>query len=121
LIEDPRIVLSRPEGIYEPGEIVEVRVEFDPQGTPPGDAELMALWYSEGKGDTDAGISDSRSFRLAGPPGQTFRLKLGELPWTYHGHLIKLHWVIRLRVSGMEGRDDTLVDAPIEVRPSKSE
>ena len=95
---------------------VEYRVEIpkkllqgDPNENDHGPREVSAietsvLWYTEGKGDEDLGVHffERREKQLALPEllkkSQRFETRLPRTPLSYHGHLLKIGWVVRLRL-----------------------
>jgi len=79
--------------------------------------ELSVLWHTEGKGTTDTGLVWFESYpEAAGAERELpFRTRLPLLPLTYHGALVKVRWVVRVRCLGALG-NDTLLDAPFVVR-----
>jgi len=46
--------------------------------------------------------------------GHRFSVRLPLLPLTYHGHLLKIHWVIRVRMDLRRGAD-VVVDEPFNL------
>ena len=62
-------------------------------------AEVMLFWRTEGRGDQDTGVAATM---VLAPPGATagralqgaFSFILPDMPWTYHGTALKIHWVV---------------------------
>ena len=85
------------------------------QSAGEGAAELSALWYTEGKGDKDTGIAHFEEFPLDSRREKRFEVELPLLPLTYHGELLKVHWVIRVRVDRKQAKD-LLLELPFVLR-----
>ena len=98
-------------------------------GGPPAAArsiELSVLWHTSGKGTEDMGVVHFRTWKqddgtLEGMPNpNTFNVKLPLTPWSYDGELIKIHWLVRVRMR--YGHPDALKelveDAPFTLAPS---
>lgn len=59
--------------------------------------ELRLFWYTQGKGDQDAGIVDFVKYDSPEPDGQReFSLRLPEDPYSFSGKLISLMWALEL-------------------------
>lgn len=59
--------------------------------------ELRLFWYTEGRGDRDAGIA--RSLRVESPGAigaQPFEFELPSGPYSFSGRLISLVWALEL-------------------------
>jgi hypothetical protein len=86
-------------------------------GDPLGKTELMLLWYTDGKGDSDLGVvhhellADDETTREIEKP---FRVRLPLLPLSYSGTLLHVRWVVRVRIYGFLGRDH-VVDSELKV------
>lgn len=81
------------------------------------DTELSVLWYTEGKGDQDMGVVHLERLwdgMLQPMGGHRFSVRLPLLPLTYHGHLLKIHWVVRVRMDLRRGQD-VVVDEPFNL------
>lgn len=122
--------------------MIEARLEIegDRNGAPPGAtvnvavalhamqpwmvkrAELVLAWYTEGKGTTDESVA--RRIVLF-PPGseapgsfrRTYPLAVPVVPWTYHGNLVKIRWVIQLVIHG-KGGPEQIEEVSLLVHPS---
>jgi hypothetical protein len=68
---------------------------------------VQVLWFTEGKGDRDEGVVYSDELDLRGGPDFPFSLILPPLPLSYHGHLLKIHWCVRVKADMRRGRDLT--------------
>ncbi|MEO9596121.1 hypothetical protein [Rhodopirellula bahusiensis] len=73
--------------------------------------EISVLWHTEGKGDEDLGVhyfqrydhSDLQSIQLKERNG--IQCVLPASPLSYQGHLMQIHWKIRVRVFLADGRE----------------
>ena len=79
-------------------------------------------WRTEGRGDEDC--QAAVGVRLAGggeemsPQNERkFRLKVPQMPWTYHGVLIKIHWVVGVYARGIRGKEVS-EEIPIVIHPN---
>ena len=89
---------------YAPGATLTGSVEVQSSAEELKSLELSVLWQTEGKGDTDTGLACFEA--LAACPGShPFSVDLPLLPLTYYGHLLKIHWVVRVRVDRHGGQD----------------
>lgn len=81
-----------------------------PAGTSIASADIVVFWRTEGRGTTDEGIVLTEPLPLAGAPagGQIehfFSVQLPQIPWTYHGRLIKIHWFAGIYVKPIHGSE----------------
>ena len=91
---------------YEPGQMIEglYRVELaEPRLLK--DVTITIGWSTEGKGTTARG-AEHREVREAGDHLEkgTFRAVLPASPLSYDGSLIKICWVVRVRVGLSNGK-----------------
>lgn len=109
----PRVVVqfSRTDRQYEPAAPFEIRYEADGLGDdPPKAVEHCVLWFTEGKGEEDLGVSffervvDRGRLPPAAPSGQ-FSCRLPRSPLTYEGVIVKIRWCVRIRFFFENGRD----------------
>src|SRR5260370_23728251 len=107
---------------YRPGELL--CGEFGVQGERPEKytIELSVLWHTEGKGDEDLGVvffqeweRDQAPFDFERPHG--FETTLPPAPLSYDGTLVKIHWLVRLRVR-WELDGELLVEEPFLLAPA---
>ena len=99
-LEPVHITLDEKRGCFAAGGTLRgrFRVAHDTAEIARG-VELTVLWYTEGKGDTDAGIVHEETFDgLRGEQDYPFSAALPLLPLTYYGRLLKIHWMVRVRV-----------------------
>ncbi len=96
---------------YSPGETVEGEASWAlPE--PPAAMELRLFWRTEGAGNTDLEVVESRPFespRAADRRPFQFRLPAG--PWSFQGPLIHLVWGVELVASPSE--DASRVDLTV--------
>jgi len=81
--------------------------------------EHSLLWQTSGKGDRDFGIHffERRKFNAPKDPtsldwqlpyqAYEFRAVCPPSPLTYHGHLVAIHWMVRVRVFLRSGREQS--------------
>lgn len=85
---------------YGPGEMLRGTVRIDlGSGEVLKKAELSVLWVTEGKGDTDMGVIALRELDPQVGPEYPLEAALPLLPLSYNGHLLKIHWLIRVRAN----------------------
>ncbi|KPK37951.1 MAG: hypothetical protein AMJ65_13520 [Phycisphaerae bacterium SG8_4] len=59
--------------------------------------ELRLLWYTQGKGDEDAGLVETMTFAQPSLSDQrSFRFTLPNGPYSFSGSLISLTWTLEL-------------------------
>ena len=59
--------------------------------------ELRLLWYTQGKGDEDAGLVETMTFEQPNLSDQrSFRFTLPNGPYSFSGSLISLTWALEL-------------------------
>ena len=108
---------------FHPGD--EVGGAFVLPGGPPPDCEsveLSVLWHTSGKGTEDIGVIHYQGWTAADgtlaalPNPGTFAVRLPNTPWSYDGTLVKVHWVVRVRVRfGASG--EVVAEAPFVLAP----
>ncbi len=67
-------------------------------------AEALVMWFTEGKGDTDAAIVATVPIDPRGA-GTPISATLPLLPLSYQGGLLKLLWTVRVRIDMRRGKD----------------
>ena len=98
--------------VYLPGETLAGSYFLDEFGDEPISAvEVSVLWKTEGKGNSDFGIHEFWRRSVADgdwidnrTPGR-FLTVLPNSPLTYNGELIKVYWLVRIRVFTENGRE----------------
>lgn len=92
------IQLEQNKTAFRPGDVVAGTVSWQLEDQAK-DVELRLLWYTQGKGDEDAGLVDSMSFTQPGlADRRSFRFTLPEAPYSFSGSLISLTWALELSV-----------------------
>ncbi len=111
----PRIIImldGRGHRQYQPGETLAGSYRFDDVG---GDdiraVECSVLWHTEGKGSDDMGIhafwrhaTDAGDWIDPRRPGR-FSTVLPKSPLSYPGMLVKIHWMVRVRLFLADSRE----------------
>ncbi len=90
---------------YAAGDALKGTVAWESPGASEDAAELSVLWYTEGKGDQNTGVVHFEEFALDDRRKHTFAADLPLLPLTYHGHLLKIHWLVRVRTGSGRNRN----------------
>jgi hypothetical protein len=99
---------------FAPGEVLKGSLAWD-RSVGEGVSELSVLWFTEGKGDRDTGIVHFEENPIRPGGEHRFEIELPLLPLTYYGELIKIHWVLRVRVDRARGQD-LLIELPLVLR-----
>ena len=90
------IQLEQDKTVFRPGDVVAgtVRWQLEDQARQ---VELRLLWYTQGKGDEDAGLVETMTFAQPGLSDQrSFRFTLPSAPYSFSGSLISLTWALEL-------------------------
>jgi hypothetical protein len=83
---------------FAPGETVEGVAEWMLDKAVEA-LELRLIWYTQGKGDADVSVEDSRRFEAPALTGSApFRFALPEAPYSFSGKLISLSWALEFVV-----------------------
>lgn len=96
---------------YLPGATVSGIYEIVPQSNIRcRKAEIRLEWYTEGKGDRDGEVIDSREIAagdlMAGKRiGDAFVFQLPSQPWSYAGYFITVVWAITVKIDVPMGKD----------------
>jgi hypothetical protein len=95
--------------IYQAGQEVAGQVRFETfEPLPVNRVELSVLWHTMGKGTEDSAAilfetpvqDDTVSMSTVLP----FHARLPVVPLSYEGQLLKIHWVVRVRVFPTRGQ-----------------
>ena len=93
-----KIELEQSQTAYRPGDVVAgtARWQLDEQ---PRQVECRLIWYTQGKGDQDAGLGEAVVFEQPGlHDHRSFRFTLPHGPYSFSGTLISLIWAVELSV-----------------------
>ncbi|WP_052031864.1 hypothetical protein [Novipirellula maiorica] len=113
--------MCREDAVYEVGDQVTARWRISrvPLDQVQG-VEISVLWHTEGKGDEDLHVHhfhrlDEQQLRQAGlTETQSLSCKLPYTPLSYHGHLIRVCWCLRLRLF-VAGARETVSEQPFHL------
>ena len=114
-----------PRRVYTPGETLHCEYQID--AVEPADlqaVEASVLWYTTGKGDEDFGVHYfQRRTAYDAEQGDLRRLHrfqtiLPRSPLSYAGVLLKIRWVVRMRVL-RRGKDHS-AEQPFQLGPGLS-
>lgn len=102
---DVDLRLDRGKREFEPGELLtgNFRV-LRWQNLDLSAVELSVLWHTAGKGDEDIGVLHFFRVPLEPVPEtdianpQLFKVKLPTSPLSYDGFVVKVQWIVRLRL-----------------------
>ena len=109
---------------YRPGEEMRFDYQVDAMGVETLSAvEASVLWQTEGKGDQDFGVhfferrvpSDSDNVEICAL--RTCHVQLPQSPLSYHGHILQVRWIIRVRVF-VKGGKEHVVEKPFVLSTS---
>jgi hypothetical protein len=93
------IELEQNQSAYRPGDVVAGTAHWHLQDDPQK-VECRLIWYTQGKGDQDAGLGEVLVFEQPGPVDhRVFRFTLPNGPYSFSGTLISLTWAVELTVS----------------------
>ncbi len=105
------IVVQGAHRVMQPGDLLSGQLQIDSVGPDEVQSvEVSVLWYTEGKGDEDLGVSHFRRYT----PEDGSEIPLCELrdfsttlpnsPLSYDGLILKIRWCVRVRVFLPRGR-----------------
>ncbi len=113
-IQKPQIniFLDSKDYIYHPGDCLTGSYRIlDAQTDQINSVELSVLWHTEGKGDEDMSIIDYHSLSRQREdwinphtPGK-IETKLPLTPLSYEGVIIKIRWLVRVRLTLVSGEE----------------
>lgn len=99
---------------FEPGDSVDVKVEWDAGTEAPEEVLISLLWSTAGKGTEDIEVVEQVKVEHPSRYGEretSFRLPA--FPWSFSGKLISLVWAIEASVEPKGGVERTdIVSAP---------
>lgn len=87
--------------------------------TPPEDATLKLLWYTEGRGTQDVGIVADMPLPTNAAQGRhPFRFQIPPIPYGFSGHLVSLKWAIELLIdNGRHHHRENISVSPWQQEP----
>ena len=115
----PIVFDTRESWAYQPGDSLSGKFYLDGINSDAiSTVELSVLWQTEGKGNVDFGIHhlERRAVRknenvggkqplwFDDSKGNSFNVRLPSSPLSYDGELIKIYWLVRVRVFMEDGR-----------------
>ncbi len=105
------LTIVLPQHAYAPGAYLQGSLAW--QGLSKRQTLRLTLSFiTEGKGTSDTGIEHEQDFSVdPGDGSREFSVTLPETPYSFHGHLISLHW--RLEVTSENAR----VATPLYIAP----
>ena len=111
---EPKVTIELEDGrrAFRPGETLTVSYRVDSLSlADPKAVEASVLWHTEGQGDEDmvvhfferheADDANPVDFRQT----RTLSTELPNSPLSYDGVIVKIHWLVRVRVFLVRGRD----------------
>jgi hypothetical protein len=111
-IHGPQLTLARQQTSYQPGETLSGTYCTGPCDLDEvKSVELSVLWRTEGKGDEDMAVHFFQRFEPASVEWREmsrplpFSTRLPNSPLSYDGVILKIRWLVRLRVFMRRGRD----------------
>lgn len=118
---DATIRLDRSRGRYAPGDPLCAEASIhNPDGAPVSGYELSVLWRTVGKGEEDLAVVAFRRGVLPGDAshgaGEPLRIEasLPESPLSYDGLILRVQWLVRLRLL-MPRLRDLVFDEPFRI------
>lgn len=98
--------------VYRPGEVMRFDYQVDAIEEEEVSAiEASVLWQTEGKGDQDLGMHFFERRVAADEPDEDLRalrtcyVALPKSPLSYHGQILQVRWLIRIRVFAKGGKE----------------
>ncbi len=90
------IQLESDKTAFRPGDRVAGTVSWQLEDQPK-QVELRLLWYTQGKGDEDAGLVETTTFAQPSQADRrSFHFTLPAAPYSFSGSLISLTWALEL-------------------------
>ena len=90
-----RVELDSPLAILAPGDTLTGIARWV-LAHPPPSRELHLAWRTEGRGDPDVVVVDTRALQSTAAGEESFRFTLPASPWSFRGPLIHLLWTVEL-------------------------
>lgn len=116
---------------FEPGMPIAGTVSWD-AFPGKGTLEVNLVWHTEGRGDKDAGVADTKEFSIERRSGtQEFQFIAPQEPYSFSGRLISLLWEVEAILHEGEGggrlqfllgaTDSVVAQAPLLIAPRGKE
>ena len=100
--------------VYRPGEVLRFDYQIDAiEEADVSAVEASVLWQTEGKGDQDIGIHLFER-RVPGESEEDLRalrttyVALPKSPLSYHGEILQVRWLIRIRLFVRGGKEHVI-------------
>jgi hypothetical protein len=108
----------------QPGDLLAGTFTFPGQPPERYTVELSVLWRTEGKGDGDLGIILFREWswektRFDFRQPQDFEVRLPRSPLTYDGVLVKIGWLVRVRLRWVP-ECEAVAEEPFQLGPGRA-
>ena len=97
MTEHAHVHLDRDVPSYLPGEVVEGVVDWTYDAVP-WLMQLRLVWRTDGKGTAQHTIEREEAIAPAVEGEYRFRMKLPDLPYTFHGRVLAIDWYVELSV-----------------------
>lgn len=90
-----QVGLDSPLAIFAPGDTLSGTARWE-LASPPESLELHLAWRTEGRGDSDVVVVETRTLEPTTTGEESFRFTLPSSPWSFQGPLIHLMWTVEL-------------------------
>ena len=117
------IELEESKTAFRPGGVMQGSIRVDaPAAWEPEFLELVVFWRTEGRGTQDsASILHDKyhegAEHISSPFEHPFTVRLPDMPWTYHGDMIKIHWYAGLYAKA-KGEDEEFIEQNFVLHPN---
>ncbi len=117
------IRIDDPQGVYKPGDHIAGSVVLQNRESWEAKyADVILGWRTSGRGDEDSVSVQTiqlytESEMVSPRVEKRFSFRIPKLPWTYHGHLIKLDWLLGVYIKA-RGSKEISKEKIIYVHPS---
>ncbi len=89
------VALDSPLAIFAPGDTLSGTARWE-LASPPEGLELHLAWRTEGRGDPDMVVVETRTLKPTTTGEASFSFTLPASPWSFQGPLIHLLWTVEL-------------------------
>ena len=116
------VLLDRDDAVYQPGDELAGQFLVVPTENLAIKAiELSVLWHTEGKGDEDLGVHFFERYDAQDSDNNNdllrpirFQTRLPATPLSYEGSILKIKWLVRVRVYPKRG-EQLLAEEPFRL------